>query len=157
MRSLQLVIILISFQSFTQTNTQTDFKHFIEQIPSIQIGFEANCNKPIKTILLDHKLIPEGASVVGKLQAIENNYFIIFTYPADIQFPILQVYNSFGEKINEFNLFSYADCNIENTKISSAFKLVSPTKIEIYRVTHGEQVMTELVETIDIYNLTTGN
>ena len=62
---------------------------------------------------MESEFIPEGAALLGRLPSIENKYFIIYTYPADIRLPILEVYNANGEKINQLELYDYMNCDLD--------------------------------------------
>jgi hypothetical protein len=85
----------------------TKFTNFVFSIPVFEIGFTMSSDQAHKVLSIESEYIPEGASLIGRLPSNEKQHLILYTYPADIQLPILEVYDYYGVKIGKFNFFDY--------------------------------------------------
>lgn len=103
------------------------FIAFVDSIPIVRLkNFELNSDQDFEHVDLKSKFIPEGAALIGRLIPLKRHEFIIYSYPADIRLPILEVYNANGEKVNQRELFQYDSCPLElgghhNVKLSEDF------------------------------------
>ena len=103
----------------------TSFQGFVNSIPILDSNFSLSNKKDFEHINLHSKFIPDGAGLIGRLNSIDNYAFIIYSYPADVRLPILEVYNSDGAKVNQKLLFKYGYCKLEagpdnhDTKLSA--------------------------------------
>ena len=112
--------------------TKTPFEQFVDSMPLIRLPFELSTSDEIQHVNLNSEHIPEGAALVGKLQSKNGTHFIIYSYPADIRLPILEIYNSTGEKINEILLFDYVSCPLTSNGYS---KFIVKSYNAIYKET----------------------
>lgn len=53
---------------------------------------------------------PDGATIIGLLYHSKNEAAILYTYPADIAFPIISVVDKTGQEIREVRLFELNNC-----------------------------------------------
>ena len=114
-------------------NVDSSFLYFTQTIPILDSNFTLSNEDEFKHLDIKSKYIPEGAALIGKLHAIGNYEFIIYSYPADLRLPILEVYNSKGEKVNEHVLYNFEYCNTDfqnNHKVE-----LSADHSKIYRTT----------------------
>ncbi len=96
----------------------TPFEQFVDSIPIIKTPYSLSSNEVFEYIEIASKNIPEGASLMGKLNSINGFHFILYSYPADICLPILEVYDADGRKINKAVLFQYGACPITSNGYS---------------------------------------
>lgn len=93
-----------------QISQKTDFEQYVESIPILELPFELSTNDTIAHIPIENPFLPEGAALLGRLQSNNDKHLILYSYPADIRLPILEIYNSKGEKLNTLPLFDYGKC-----------------------------------------------
>jgi len=101
-------------------NELPSFEQYVEEIPLISERVELRSSSLIKHVDIESDFIPEGAALFGKLNSINGYHFIIYTYPADVRLPILEVYDNEGNKINEKQLYRYGSCPVTNSGGSTA-------------------------------------
>lgn len=101
-------------QNSTEKVRQT-FEQFVAEIPLVPVRVELHSYNPIKHIEIKSPHIPEGAALFGKLKSMDGYHFIIYTYPADIRLPILEVYDNDGIKLMEKQLYRYNGCPATNS------------------------------------------
>lgn len=90
------------------------FLAFVDSVPIVRLtGFELNDDNAFEHVDLKSKFIPEGAALIGRFLPFKHHEFIIYSYPADIRLPVLEVYNSNGEKVNQHALFLYGTCPLD--------------------------------------------
>ncbi len=125
-----------SFDSFTD---------YLEAIPKIKIPTRYSCNNSYEWINLESKYRPKGSSIMGKLNSINGNHFIIYTYPADITLPILEIYNNEGSKLNQLVLLDMAHCSFEAEDEHSRFTVPNDSLIflENYKVNDSDTIVVE--------------
>jgi hypothetical protein len=111
---------------------KTAFEQFVDSIPLLELPFELSTTDVIKHVPLNSPYIPEGAALIGKLKSQNNRWLIIYSYPADIRLPILEVYDSNGKKLSEVQLFDYGNCPVTSSGYS---KFVIKNEKEIYKET----------------------
>lgn len=119
MRTYLFSFLLLTTLTACSENQETDlinegeeraFEAFVAEIPLLEQGMTLKSGEELPGVSIETEFIPEGASLIGKLKSIDENHFIVYSYPADIRLPILEIYNSTGEKLNEKVLFGYGDC-----------------------------------------------
>lgn len=120
--------------SICDKESKTEFEKYICEIPLLSAGFSLTCAEQIEHHNFKSEFTPEGAGIVGRLKSIGSHSFIIYSYPADIRLPILEVYDQKGEKINETPLFDEYDCSIDSPTTSSRFRIENETTIIIERI-----------------------
>ena len=114
-------------------NVDSSFFYFTQTIPILDSNFTLSSSEEFNHLDIKSKYIPDGAALIGKLQAIDNYEFIIYSYPADLRLPILEVYNSNGKKVNERVLYNFEYCTIDfenNHKVE-----LSADHSKVYRTT----------------------
>lgn len=122
--------------STPQLTVDTTFKSFVQSIPYLDADFYLNNGEDFKHVNLKNKFIPEGAALIGKLPSIDQYEFIVYSYPADIRLPILEVYNSKGKKVNERALFKYGYCTVGDLGPLTKHEVsLSPDKTKFYLTT----------------------
>jgi hypothetical protein len=99
-------------------NKDSSFYYFAQNIPIIDSNFTLSSKKEFNHLDVQSMFIPEGAGLIGRLKPIDNYEFIIYSYPADVRLPILEVYNIKGEKVNEALLYNYGYCGDPNPEES---------------------------------------
>jgi len=97
----------------TQKTESTPFEQFVKDVPLVALPFELSTSEEFKHLAIESKFIPEGAALIGKLPSKNGMHFLLYSYPADIRLPILEIYTNDGAKINEISLFKSA-CPITN-------------------------------------------
>jgi len=120
--------------SVCDKETKTEFENYVCEIPLLSVNFGLTCAEPIEHIDIKSKFTPEGAGIVGRLRSIDNYSFIIYSYPADIRLPILEVYNQKGNKINQTPLLNQNDCGIGPPVTSSRFRIENDYTILIEQI-----------------------
>ena len=118
----------------TLLNIDTSFYYFAQNIPILDSNFKLSSNEDFNHIGIQSKFIPEGAGLIGRLKPIDNYEFIIYSYPADVRLPILEIYNFRGEKVNEALLYNYGYCEDPYPEESHKVEL-SADHSTIYRST----------------------
>lgn len=108
----------------------TSFLAYARSIPLLDKDFTLSSSEVFEHMNIQSKYIPDGAGLIGSLAPINEYHFIIYSYPADIQLPVLEVYNSIGEKVNDRVLFNYGHCPVQ-FRDNHSFKL-SPDRTAIY-------------------------
>jgi len=106
---------------YQKTGRLDSFSNYLDAIPKIEIPTKYSCNNSFDRINLESKYRPEGSSIMGKLNSINENHFIIYTYPADNTLPILEIYNNEGLKLNQLILLDMAHCSFEAEDEHSRF------------------------------------
>ena len=134
------------------THNNSSFLNFIDQIENLKIGYSINCNERFKHQDIENEFIPDGASLLGKLKSFDGHHFIIFTYPADIRLPILEVYDDNGLKKLEKQLFDYSACGFESPNTASSFSIIddSTIKIQNFKTDDETIIKTEIVDLNEI-------
>ena len=100
-------------------NEETPFQQFVNSVPLITLPFGLSSNEAINHLTIDSPVIPEGAALIGKLPSQDSRHLLIYSYPADIRLPILELYDSNGTKLKEVNLFNYGACPVTSSGFSS--------------------------------------
>lgn len=118
----------------TKIVSKTEFMKFVDEIPILKTNFSLECSQTINHIDIKSDYVPEDAGVVGRLKTKEDYSFIIYSYPADIRLPILEVYNRDGKKIDELPLFEMSDCSIDSPSTSSRFRIQNDETILIEKI-----------------------
>lgn len=109
---------------------KTSFKDFYSSIQILESGFTLIDGGAINFQEIESPFVPDGASLIGRLKNNKIGFPIIYAYPADIVIPILELYNSEGEKINQFELFDLQYCsNIEIPQQHCEFKVIDDSTI----------------------------
>lgn len=129
------------------------FLAFVDSIPIVRLtGFELNDDNAFEHADLESNFIPDGASLIGRFPPFNQHEFIIYSYPADIRLPVLEVYNSNGKKVNQRALFLYGTCPLdleENHKVK-----LSKDFSKLYLETHCTTALSSSeVDTIVIHDL----
>ncbi len=114
-----------------QQLSEDSFKQFVDDIPLLQLPFELSTSDPMYHLNMESKYIPEGAALIGRLKSRLGKHLIIYSYPADIRLPILEVYDNDGKKLNELQLFDYMSCPMT----ASGFSRFIIRSEEIYKET----------------------
>lgn len=115
-------------------NIDSSFFYFAQNIPILDSNFTLSSDEDFTHLDVKSKFIPEGAALLGRLKPFSNYEFILYSYPADIRLPILEVYNFKGEKVNERFLYDFEYCSNENPEQSHEVEL-SADHSTIYRST----------------------
>jgi hypothetical protein len=95
---------------------QIKFKDYAERVPMIDLPFKFSCDSGLVWAEIDYdnnvirKYQPKSAGILGKLFEDQKSVGIIYTFPADIVFPIIYVYDLNGEVMEKINLFELRDC-----------------------------------------------
>jgi hypothetical protein len=87
------------------------FRQFVDSIPILNQKFKLDSDSSFTHFELQSNFIPDGAALIGRLLPLDNHEFILYSYPADLRLPILEVYTSLGEKVNQRELFLYSTCD----------------------------------------------
>lgn len=112
------------------SSPKTAFEQFADSIPQLELPFELSTSDEIEYVESNSRFIPEGAALIGKLKSQSNKWLIIYSYPADIRLPILEVYDNNGKKLHEIQLFDYGSCPVTSSGYS---KFVIENEKEIYK------------------------
>lgn len=115
-------------------NVDSSFFYFAQTIPILESNFTLSNKEEFNHLGIQSKYIPEGAGLIGKLKPINNYEFIIYSYPADLRLPILEVYNFKGEKVNERVLYNFEYCSSDFGEDHHEVE-TSPDHSKIYRTT----------------------
>lgn len=106
MRKFTILFAIISLL-YSCRNNDNDFKDYWEKIPVINLPLTITCGLCNADTLIRDSLIRkyafEGAEVVGRLED-KKNVCIIYSYPGDICYPYLYVYNQQGKKLDSLYL-----------------------------------------------------
>ncbi|XOV67044.1 MAG: hypothetical protein ACFHU9_15570 [Fluviicola sp.] len=90
------------------------FESFVKTVPLLEFPFEFGTNSEMPSIFeTDSQFKPEGAAIIGRLESRDSKHFLISGYAADIWLPMLEVYDSEGEKLHAIELFDYAHCPLD--------------------------------------------
>jgi len=104
-------------QIFQYENTiDSSFLKFVQLIPKIDLPLAFECSKgfAVPELNLDHPAIkanaPDGGAIIGKLFETPEKVGIVYGYPADIFFPVLEVYDLEGKKLKNTKFFKLGEC-----------------------------------------------
>lgn len=139
----------INIVKLTDSNS---FEKYVERITLIKSNYSLSCDEGFEHLKLTSEFIPEGAGIIGKMKSINDYHFIIYSYPADIRLPILEVYNLEGKKINEKQLFNYHACSFDSEETSSRFTVKNDSTIIIETINRNDNFVLES-ETVKLYEL----
>lgn len=109
------------------------FVEFFSKIPKLEVGYKTVCYQmELVSDSIESIFKSNGATILGRLNPINDFYFIVYIYPADLPLPILEVYDKQGEKMNDVQLFNYGFCTdmLADNQYSS-FEILTNEKIEI--------------------------
>jgi hypothetical protein len=90
----------------------TMFAKYLSLIPNLTLPFEKHCNDLYTFPDIDRnskyvsKYIPGGASILGKIDISKNAFGIIYTFPADYIYPVLQTYAKDGQVLDKLDLLT---------------------------------------------------
>lgn len=126
------------------------FLAYFYSIPKLENNFTLNSNKGFKHFdEINSEFKPEGASIIGRLDTNNNTFPIIYSYPADIRLPIIELYSPTGEKKNEFQLFDYNFCaNLEHDENFCLFRIINQTEFEILNL--KENKLHNKIDTVEV-------
>jgi hypothetical protein len=141
------------------TSANNEFVKYLELLPTVSLPFETNCGKCCHHSKIDYdnelinKFKPEGAAIVGLVSRTENRAVILFTYPADLIIPSLQVYDLQGNLTGDMTFMSNY-CGGEPGFYSTQFfrinKDISLSEIDTLYETTFDSVTYETVDTTNI-------
>ena len=103
----------------TLSNAEFDkikFRDYVERIPQIDLPLKFSCDSGLVWVKIEYennvimKYKPEGAGILGKLFQEVESVGIIYTYSADVVYPIVHIYNMNGDEREKVNLFELRDC-----------------------------------------------
>ena len=115
------------------------FLDYIKKIEKIDIPVTYTCQDNLKHIDdLESKFIPDGAAIMGLVNSIDKCHFIIYSYPADIRLPILEVYSNKGEKVKEVTLLDIESCPFDDENLISRFDILNDTTIRLENISIQE-------------------
>lgn len=86
---------------------KTDFQQYVDSIPTLDLPYEFSSSDEMIHFDNPKSQVPEGAMLMGKLPSLDNVHLIIYSYPADIRLPVLEVYDNDGKKRSETPLLKY--------------------------------------------------
>lgn len=110
--------------SGTQTNN-SDFEKYCGLLPNLNLPFKMHCNDDVSHPCIDIKneyilkYKPNSANILGKIKINQNTYGIIYTYPSNDIFPVVQTYSWDGKPMAKLNLLT-KNCGRENDLYSSS-------------------------------------
>jgi len=97
-------------------NEEIKFGAYAKLIPQLDLPFKFSCDSGLAWPDLDYesaaikKFKPEGASILGKIYQTDHAVGILYTYPADIIFPVVHVSDMDGHELKRMDLFELGDC-----------------------------------------------
>ena len=94
--------------SAQQDTPQKAFEQFVDSIPTLSLPYQLRSGDQLVYFDQPTSQVPEGAMLMGKLPSRENIHFIIYSYPADIRLPVLEVYDNSGTRLSETPLWKYS-------------------------------------------------
>lgn len=92
--------------------TDPDFTRFLSLLPKVSLPFEATCDNCCVHPVVDYenelikRFTPAGSRIVGLVRRNQENAVILVTYPADIVFPSIKVYDLTGKLLDEESLMT---------------------------------------------------
>lgn len=109
------------------------FFDFVTSVPILDSGYTAESDETIEHFVIESDFIPDGAAMMGRVPSREGYHFLVYCHPDDIHLPILEMYDSLGEKILERSLFRYSECPPSDSGYSR-FELVGTRVIIIVTI-----------------------
>ena len=103
----------VNSEKKTEEIKKTKFEQFVSRIPLLEIPFEQSSLDEFKHLQMESEFIPEGAALLGRLSSRDDKHLILYTYPADVRLPFLEVYSTNGKKINQLELYDYMNCDLD--------------------------------------------
>ena len=92
--------------------TPSAFEQYVDSIPLLPLPFELSTTDAITHVSMKSHFIPDGAAIIGKLPSKNGRHLIIYSYPADIRLPVLEVYDHRGKRTHSVELVNYGACPI---------------------------------------------
>jgi hypothetical protein len=94
-----------------ETTDENDFVKYISILPRLKLPYEINCEQccdhpEIRDNELINKFKPQGSTIVGVIDRTENRVSILVTYPADMIFPSIKVYDLKGNLTGEMDFMT---------------------------------------------------
>jgi hypothetical protein len=127
-----------------------EFSDYVNRLPQINLPFKFSCDSGLVWPKIDYenevikKFKPEGAGIIGKVYQSEKSVGILYTYPADIMFPIIQIFDLRGQELRRIELFEEGNCMpdenysaVTRGQITSDLQLIS--WIEIINCDEGKK------------------
>lgn len=93
--------------SVVQEVKRSAFTYYVDSIPTLELPLVLKSDDAMMHFENPKEFVPEGAELIGKLPSLGNKHFIIYSYPADIRLPILEIYDDEGKKLKDVQLFKY--------------------------------------------------
>ena len=172
---LLILSMLCSYKSQDQSNhvakevtapvepKENIFMQFVHEIPTYNFPILMSCNydRPLSEITFTsyENYIPEGGSVVAKLNSNTDFELIVFDFACDYSCPILFSYNSDGIRLDSINL-TPGQCG-EDMNISSSewFKIDENISIELidstehYSYLQAEQILDSITVATQYFSI----
>jgi hypothetical protein len=95
---------------------QIKFADYTNRLPRIDLPFKFSCDSGLVWPKIDYennvikKFKPAGAGILGKIYQSDKSVGILYTYPADIIFPVIKVLDNEGHEVTTIDLFEESNC-----------------------------------------------
>lgn len=122
----------IGSKKIDQDVHKSAFEQFVDSVPTLELPYELSTDDEMIHYNNPSSHVPEGAALMGKLPSLENVHLIVYSYPADIRLPVLELYSKDGTKLNDIQLFKYS-CPLESSW-NSKFLITKDYKIYIDKI-----------------------
>lgn len=103
-----LILFVFTSLFWSCGNVNKAFKNYWRKIPVIKLPLTITCGLCNSDTSINRSIVEKysftGAEVIGRLDD-KNNVFIIYSYPGDVCYPYLYVYNQQGKMIDSVSLY----------------------------------------------------
>ena len=110
------VEVIIDDSLRTANPEQIKFRDYLDRLPQLNLPFKFSCDSGLVWPKIDYennvikKYKPDGAGILGKIYQRDNLVGILYTYPADKIFPVIQIFDDEGNELQTIDLFELRNC-----------------------------------------------